>query len=266
MKIICVVKFVPDVDNVVHDDENNIISGNNTRMILNPDDACALAFALKIKAADPENHVEVVSMGSTSIRPHMEDLLRLEIDRAVSITDPVFDHRDSFATGEILGKYLVTRPFDCLLTGCSSLDGGSSQVPAHLAETFDLDHMMGVVWVDPHNFDSRRAIFKVADENGLATYEVAMPCALSITRESAYTLPYIKLKDMQRDVSDELIIITNKDLCLSETELGSAGSLTNSVRTYLQTLKTKNRRIVSNDEEGILYVFDFLKQKGFLEK
>jgi electron transfer flavoprotein beta subunit len=33
--------------------ENNTLTDNNTRMMLNPDDACALAFALGVKAGDP---------------------------------------------------------------------------------------------------------------------------------------------------------------------------------------------------------------------
>jgi electron transfer flavoprotein beta subunit len=270
MKIICAVKFVPDVDHIVYDIENSTFAGDNNRsdhtarMILNPDDACALSFALKIKAGDPKCNVEVVSMGPASVRPHMEDLLRLKIDRATLISDPVFNGSDAFVTSEVLGRYLAKYPFDCLLTGSQSQDGGSSQIPVQLAETLGLDHMLEIVWIDPHQFDSTRAVFKVADETHLATYEMAMPCVLSISRDSGYQLPYIKLKDMQRNVSDELIFVTNNDLCFSEAEVGPAGSLTQIVRTAPRTFKAKNRHIFYNDEDGISHVFNFLKQKGFL--
>ncbi len=268
LKIICVVKFVPDVDSIVCDVENNALThiraDKSIRMILNPDDACALSFALQIKEENPECFIEVVSMGSAAVRPHMEDLLRLQVDRGALICDPVFDGSDTFVISEVLGRYISTRSFDCLLTGCCSLDGGSSHVPVQLAETLDLDQMLGVLRIDPDRFDNTRAVFEVADEESVTTYEMAMPCVLSLVRESGYKLPYIKLTDMQRDVSDELVIITNQDLGFIESEVGSAGSFINVVKSYPQTYEKRNRHIVRNDEEGITYVIDFLKQKGFL--
>ncbi len=270
MKIICIVKFVPDVESIVGNEKNNTLTGNTTRtgknirMILNPDDACALAFALGVKAGDPECVVEVVSMGPAAVRPHMEDLLRLEVDRGTLISDPVFEGSDSFVTSEVLGRYLATRSFDCLLTGSISLDGGTSHVPVQLAETLGLDQMLGIIRIDPHRFDCTRAVFEVADEKTVTTYEVAMPCVLSLTSESGYKLPYIRLKNLQQDVSNELTIITNKDLCFSKTEVGQTGSLIKTVKTCPKTYEKKDKHIVGNDEDGIAYVFDFLKQRGFL--
>lgn len=270
MKMICAVKFVPDLDSLFSDiDEtvlagNNIGAGRNVRMVLNPDDACALAFALEVKAKNPDYFVEVVTMGPADVRPHMEDLLRRAVDRATLICDPVYEGSDAFVTSKVLSRYIATRAFDCLLTGCISLDGGSSQVPVLLAETLGLDQMLGVVRVDPQQFDTGRAVFEVTDETSVTTYEMAMPCVLSLTRESTYKLPYVKLSDMQRDVSDELVIITNRELCFSESEVGPAGSPVKVVRTDVQIYEKRQGHIVHNDEAGISHVFDFLKQKGFL--
>ena len=96
MKIICAVKFVPDVDKFVYDYENSALVRENVRLILNPDDACALAFALKIKATNPDYVVEVVSMGPQSVVPHMEDLLRLNVDHGTIICDPKFAGSDTY--------------------------------------------------------------------------------------------------------------------------------------------------------------------------
>ena len=264
MKIICVVKFVPDVDSLVCDVETAAMAGTDFRMILNPDDVCAVAFALGVKASSPDCHVEVVSMGPLSVRPHMEDLLRLAVDRAALISDPVFDGSDTLVTSAVLGRYIAARPFDCLLTGSRSLDGGSAHVPAQLAETLGLDQMLGIIRIDPEQFDSTRAVFDVEDENTVTTYEMAMPGVLGVTRQSGYKLPYVTLTNMRRDVSDELAVITNQDLGFSETEIGPAGSLTKVVKTYPRTYEKKARHTVENDEEGISYVFNFLKEKGFL--
>jgi electron transfer flavoprotein beta subunit len=264
MKMICVVKFVFDVDSIVCDVENSVLTGKDARMILNPDDACALAFALSVKAGDPGCFVEVVSMGHLCVRPHMEDILRLGVDRAALISDPLFDGSDTLVTSEVLGRYLAARPFDCLLTGNHSLDGGSAHVPVQVAEILGLDQMLGIIRIDPHRFDSTRAVFDVEDEDTVTTYEMAMPGVLSVTRQSGYKLPYVTLTQMRRDVSDELVIITNQDLCFSDTEVGPAGSLTKVVNRYPKTYEKKDRHLLENDEQGISYVFHFLKQKGFL--
>ncbi len=264
MKLICLAKFVPDADSLVYDADRNWRGNENTRMILNPDDACALAIALKVKECTPDCFIEVVSMGPLSVRPHMEDLLRLNIDQGTLIADPVFDGSDSFVTSEVLGRYIQTRSFDCLLTGSISLDTGASCVPVQVAEILGLNQMLGITRIDICQFDHARAVFDVADDQTISTYEMTMPGVLSLTRESGYTLPYIRLTDMQRNVSDELVIITNTTLGFSDTEVGQAGSLTRVVKKILKPLEKKGRRIVQNNDEGVQYVFDFLKEKGFL--
>lgn len=268
MKIICAVKFVPDLDSVVPGVEVNRLSSRN--ILLNPDDVCALAFALRVKAGDPDCRIEVVTLGDRAVQPHIEDLLRLGVDRGTLISDPLpnggnageYAGGDAFFTGEVLGRYIATRPFDCLLTGSCSLDGGTSQVPALLAEILGLDHMLGIARIDPHRFDATRAVFEVGDDNAVTTYEMAMPGVLSLTREISCKLPYIKLEDMRRDVSDRLTVLTGRDL--GGTETGKPGSQTQVVRTYPKINEKRNGQILGTDEQGITAVFDFLKEKGFL--
>ena len=48
MKIICMVKFVPDVDKFMFDFESNTVERKNVRMIINPEDGCGVGFALGI--------------------------------------------------------------------------------------------------------------------------------------------------------------------------------------------------------------------------
>ena len=268
MRMICIVKFVPDPESIGCGPD----TGGHRRMILNPDDACALAFALQIKAGRPDCDVEVVTLGPPEIRPHMEDLLRLAVDRGALISDPLLRDSDSFVTSQVLARYITRkisrdtagRPYDCLLTGSQSLDGGSAQVPALLAETLDLDQMTGIIRIDPDQFTPSRALFQAMDEKGVATYEMAMPGVLSLTREAGYKLPYVKLSELQRDVADELALITCRDLGFSPAQVGRAGSLIRVAASCPVTYGEKDRIVLDNDEEGITRVMDFLRQKGIL--
>ena len=48
LRIMCLVKIVPDVKNIVYDYEKNILVRENKKSIINPDDACAVAAALHL--------------------------------------------------------------------------------------------------------------------------------------------------------------------------------------------------------------------------
>lgn len=264
MRLLCLVKFVPDVYGFEFDFENNTLVRQNIRMILNPDDACALAFALSVKAGDPDCRIEVVSMAPRSVIPHMHDLLRLSVDRGILISDSLYAGSDTSATTEVLSKYISTCSFDCILTGSHSLDGDTAHVPVQLAESLDLDQMSGIVRIDRERFNRSRAIFDVEDEKSVSTYEITLPAVLSLSRESGYKMPYPKYEDLQRDVSDKLSIITNEVLGMTKESAGLSGSLTRVIRTYNKTLPKRNKTIVNNDENGIEYVFTFLKAQGFL--
>lgn len=260
MKILCVVKFVPCVGSPAVGTDSHSPSG----LVLNPDDACALAFALGVKANAPSCRVEAVTMGPLSVRPHMEDLLRRRIDRAALICDPVFDGSDPLVVSDVLGRYIGARRFDCILTGTQSTDRNASQVPAQLAEHLDLEHLQGITRIDPDRFDSRRAVFEVMEEKGIATYEMAMPGILGLTRESGYTLPYLRAKEMRQDLSGAVKIVTASALGVFQTGPGPAGPFTRTIKVSSNTCEKRDGNLFVNCEDGAAAVFEFLKRKGFL--
>jgi electron transfer flavoprotein beta subunit len=194
----------------------------------------------------------------------MEDLLRLDTDRGTMISDPAFAGSDTWVTSKVLGRYLSTRQYDCILTGSHALDGDTSHVPAQLAEELGLDQMSEITAVDLERFDSKRAVFDVEYENSLVTWEMAMPGILSLDRESGYKLPHVRYEDFNKDVSGKLSIIGSRELGLSKSETGLEGSLTRVVRTYNKSFETRDRSVVQVDADGVEYVFNFLREKGFL--
>lgn len=264
LRIICLVKFVPDMDGFSYDYEQNQLQRNHVRMILNPDDACAVAFALQVKQRYPSTAIEVVSMAPRSIIPHMTDLLRLPIDRGTLITDSAFAGSDTLATSKVLQTYLSKCSYDCILSGTRSLDGATSHVPAQLAESLGLDQMQHVTHIDLNQFDNKRAVFQVEDDTTISTYEMAMPGMLSLTRESGYKLPYIAYEDFNKDVSEKLTLITNQELQCLPQEIGLKGSLTQVVETFTKEHHIRDRKIVHTDEDGIEFVYSFLKKRGYV--
>ena len=264
MNLICILKYVPDVDNFQYDYIQNRLIRENSRLLLNPDDACAVAFALKVKASRPDTYIHIITMAPTTVKPHMEDLLRLGVDRGTILSDPLFAGSDTYVTSKILAQYLAKLDIDCLLSGTHAIDGDTSHVPSQLAEYLELNQMSGIINIDADYFNEKSVMFDVETEYDITTYKMDFPAILSISRESHYKLPYPKRQDLEKDVSDRLQIIGNSTLCLNENEVGLKGSPTRVAATYPKSFNSKGGIVVDDDDAGVDLVYDFLKEKGFL--
>lgn len=257
-------KYVPDVDNFKYDYQNNVLIRENVRLLLNPDDACAVAFALRVKARHSKTYIEVVTMAPTTVKPCMQDLIRLGVDRGTIISDRLYAGSDTYVTSTVLSKYLSSLDYDVILTGTHAIDGDTSHIPSQIGACLNLNQMSSIVMIDEEQFNKSSAIFDVETERAVTTYEMTLPAILSLTRESKYKLPYVKRQDMEKDVSKDLKIVTNKDLDFQTEEVGVKGSPTKVVKTYTREFNSKNQIVVKVDDEGIDVVYNFLKEKGFL--
>lgn len=264
MKIICLIKFIPDVENFIYDYEKNVLVRENVRLVLNPDDACAVAFALKIKEEHSETYIHIVTMAPQGVIPQIEDLLRLNVDKATLISDKKYVGSDSYVTSSILSKYLKEKTYDCILTGTHALDGDTSHVPAQIAECLNLCQMSNILKIEVKSFGCESAVVEVDTDNVLVSYKVAMPAVLSLQKESKYKLPYIKYKDLDKYVKDRIEIIDNQILGFRDNEIGIKGSLTQVSTTFIKKMDKKDKLVVKNDEEGINTVVLFLKSKGLI--
>ncbi len=264
MHIVCVIKFVPDVDNFSYNYETHTISRNDSQMLINPDDACALGFALKMKKKDPQSFIEVVSMAPSSITSQLENILRVGFDKATLISDSLYAGSDTYVTSKILSKYLDKIDYDCILSGTHSIDGDTSHVPSQIAQCLNLDHLNSIYQIEEDTFNNSSAVVTVENEKSSITYEIGLPAVLSLSRESSYRLPYVRYKNLNLDVSDKLNIISNKDLCFSAEEVGLKGSLTKVKNTHVKTYETRDKKIVASDDNGVEVVYNFLKDKGFI--
>jgi len=264
-KLICLVKFVPDVDNFKYDFERNIIIRENADLVLNPDDAKAIAFALKVKALNPDVMVEILSMGPRSVAPMLENLLRLKIDQATLITDPLFVGSDTYVTSHILARYLQSIDYDCILSGMHSLDGDTSHVPSQIAEYLSIQQYPNVLDGEYDLNLNKHFNVSVERENFIETYEVSLPILLSFSRESKLKLPYVRYEDMHKVVSDKLVILNNENLKFDRHQIGLEGSLTYVSRSFIKPQNKKDKLVVRCDDEGVMKVYHTLKQWGYLK-
>lgn len=265
MKIVCLLKFTPDVDAFEYDYEKNVLIRENSKQIINLDDACALGFALRLKKKDPKIEIEVVTMGPPSVKPLMEDVLRRRVEKGTILSDPAFGGSDTQATSLILGTYLKTIQYDVILTGTQTLDGDTAHVPSQLAEYLDIGQMSAIMKIDEASFLEGAPLVEVENEYFTDTYKIAFPAVLGIRRESGYKLPFVRFADLDLDVSGSLEILDNRMLKVDTDRIGIGGSATRVVKTYMQKYEQKEKLVVQNDQDGIETVYRFLKENGYLK-
>lgn len=263
MKIVCLIKFVPNVEEMSCNLENNKLNRENVRTILNPDDASALALALRLKE-QYDAYVEAVTMGPDSFKAKLRDLIRIGTDRAVIISDKAYAGSDTFATSYTIGRYLQGTDADIILTGTHTIDGDTAHVPAQIAELLDTAFLSGITKLEEVKDKERSLVCSVDAEDSIRLYSLKFPAVLGISRESKYKLPYVRYADLERYVDDKIECITNKELKLAAEETGLSGSKTQVKHTFARKMETRAHKVVTADEEGIEYVYQFLKEKGFI--
>lgn len=265
MKIVCLIKFIPDVEDFKYDHERNVLIREKMNQILNPEDAVAVAFALNVKKYYPSTTIELVSMGPQSIIPKLEELLRLDLDQATLITDLAFVGSDTYATSRIIAHYLTKHKFDLILTGTHTLDGDTSHVPAQIAQWLGLPHLSNVNSIHMNSIDLGRLELSVDHDQEIMNFAVSTPAVLSLQKEAPYKLPYVRYEDLNKDVSERLKMLSLKDFDLKREDVGFEGSKTKVIKTFAQTFNRQTKIEVTTDEAGIQTVYDYLKDKGFLK-
>lgn len=266
MKIVCLVKFVPDAEQITYDYEQNVLVRENVRLVINPEDATCLAYALALKARFPESSVDTVTMAPKGVLPHLADLVRRGVDRAVLICDPLYVGSDTYVTSKILARYLQDCGYRYIMTGTHTLDGGTGHVPAQLAEILDIAHVSNIVSIDHESLDREQATVCVDSEALTLTFEVDAPAVLGFAYSTKHKLPYIRSETIDLDVSDRIDLVTNDKLGFAPDQVGIAGSPTHVASVTVETLERKTTLVVGVDDDGVAAVHAFLATKGFLRR
>ena len=263
-KIVCLVKFTPDIQNFVYDYEKNILVRENVDLVLNPDDARSLAFALKMKEKFPETHIRLVTMGPESVKDLVRDLLRRGIDEATILSDKLYAGSDTFVTSSVLGGYLGGINYDLILTGTHTLDGDTAHVPSQVADILELEQMTGITGFNLSECSPKQISFNIVSENRTYKYKISLPSLLGVSDECKIKLPFVRYDDLEKDVDHQITVLSNEDINISPDKLGLKGSPTRVTETHTRKLEKKEQVVVSVDKEGIEVVYNYLKEMGVI--
>lgn len=124
--------------------EDGVLRRERGERRMNPHDGAALEAALRLRDA-AGGRVTVLSMGPPAARVMLSEALTIGADEAVLITDPCFTGADVLATAYALACAIRRiGPFDYILCGDFTTDGGTGHTAGELAARLELPYLGAV--------------------------------------------------------------------------------------------------------------------------
>ena len=176
MKIVCLVKQVPEPSAVEFDPDTKTLKREGVPLILNPFDRSAVLAAVRLRE-QAGGEVVVMSMGPPQAKAALRETLGLGADRAVLLSDRVFAVADTIGTARTLALALRKEGFDLVLCGRKTVDSETWQVPPEVAAFLGVPQLTNALSVDA-NGNGLRAVRET--DTGEAVYDVELPAVLSL--------------------------------------------------------------------------------------
>jgi electron transfer flavoprotein alpha subunit len=177
VKIICLVKQVPNPAHVKLDPETRRLVREGVPLELNEFDVYAVSEAIRLR---DEHGGEVVAM--TMGPPQAEEALAVTLamgaDRGVHLNDMVFAVADTIGTSRTLAMALEKEGADLVLCGRKTVDSETWQVPPEVAGFLGWPQLTNVDRLEVT--DGRLRGRRETDE-GFDTYELDLPAVVSVT-------------------------------------------------------------------------------------
>lgn len=232
LRILCCVKQVPDVDQMRMDPETGNLIRAGVPAILNPQDANAVAAAVRVKETWG-GEITLITMGPQGAESVLRECLAVGADKAVLVTDRAFGNADTLATSySILSAAGTQGSYDMVFCGRESLDGATGQMGAQLAERFEMAQVTSTLLIKEVDEENGTVIVDRALDNGTETLEVKLPCLFTIEKTN-YPARIPNLKGKMAAKKAEIIKITSEDIPgLDKRRIGDPGSPTKVPRMF----------------------------------
>lgn len=260
LKILCCVKQVPDVDQMRMDPETGNLVRAGVPAILNPQDANAVAAAVKVKETYG-GEITLITMGPSNAEAVLRECLAVGADKAVLVTDRAFGNADTLATSySIMSAANTQDKYDMIFCGRESLDGATGQMGAQLAQRFGAAQVTSTLLIKEVNEDAGTAVVDRALDNGVETLEVKLPALFTIEKAN-YPARIPNLKGKMAAKKASITTITSNDIPgLDRERIGDPGSPTKVPRMFPPILPEPGQIIEGEStEEKVAKLLELIK-------
>jgi electron transfer flavoprotein beta subunit len=222
VKIVVLVKEVPEASARTRIDPGSLRLDRSGTAVLNPFDAHALEEALRVNEAQGEGEVVAVMMAPASAADSLRKALAIGADRAVHVADEALAGSDLVATARALARVVEREEPDLVLLGQQGSDSDGAVLWSALADLLRLPVVSQAASLE---LADGKATVKRQTEYGYDVIEAPLPCVVAVS-DAINDPRYPSLKGImgaKKKPYDELSVA---DLGVPAEEVGEAGSRT----------------------------------------
>ncbi|MFH1836582.1 MAG: electron transfer flavoprotein subunit beta/FixA family protein [Candidatus Omnitrophota bacterium] len=230
MKIIVLIKQVPDSTDVKIDPVTNTLKREGVEAIINPFDMYAIEEGIRIRERLGEGEVIVVSMGPPQAEAAIREAISMGCDRGILLSDRKFAGSDTWATSYTISQAIKKiGDVKIVLCGKQASDGDTAQVGPGVSMHIDVPQVTYVKKIE--KISALSATVERMTEEGYDIVETPLPALFTVVKEiNEPRLPSLKGKIKAKKA--EIPVWTAEDLSCSEDKIGLDGSPTRVVKVF----------------------------------
>jgi electron transfer flavoprotein beta subunit len=256
VKIAVCVKEVPEAGSARRIDPETKRLDRSGEGALNAFDVNAVEEALRVKDAQGEAEVVVVSLGPAGALDSLRKALAMGADRAVLVSDEGAAGSDLVATSRALAGALGRESPDLVLFGQQSSDSDGAVLWAAVAERLRLPLVSQAAEL---SVADGKATVKRQTEFGYDRIEAPLPAVVAVS--DAINEPrYPSLKGIMGAKSKPQETVTLDELGVAAGDVGEAGSKTEVLALSSPPPRGESRKL-EDDGTGAQQILDFLVEK-----
>jgi electron transfer flavoprotein beta subunit len=251
LNMVCCVKQVPDPETPpsafsVDEAAKKVVPATGIPPVISQFDAIAVEAALRIRDAQGEGKITIISLGPQSARDVIKTGLAMGADEGVLLDDPALFDGDGYATAVALTAAVrKIGDVDLVICGRQAVDWDFGVTGLTIAELLGVPSVTitkGVAVTD----GKVQAVRVLGD--AFETVEVPMPCVVTVSNELGEPR-YPKLPQIMAAARKQVAVWTAADLGLSPEQAGKAGSRLNLERLYTPKVESKCEFIEGDSPE-----------------
>lgn len=183
MNILVFIKEVPD-DSVAVSVQGDRAAISDITPVVNAFDTYSLEMAVRLKEANEESQVVVVSIGNEEVKNSLKNCLAVGADKAYLVKNDDYRKLDAKAITEILmgAKEKLEAElgaFDVICFGKETTDAEASQVGVYFANKSDLGVVTSVIAMEK---DGDKLVTKQEIDGGYRLVETIFPSVVTIAK------------------------------------------------------------------------------------
>ena len=264
LNIAILFKPVPDpahYERIQIDPATGILIRQGLATVINPDDKHALEAALQLQEAFG-GRVVLVSMAPGNAVETLKEGLAMGADEAHLCSDRSFAGADSLATSKVLASALrKLGPFDLVLAGSASADGGTAHVPSQVGELLGTAHLTNVTRLQIGS--DGKVLLQMKLANGYQELKGTLPMVIG-TRRELNTPRYTSLMGILAAQRKTLQVWGLTDLGLKAEDVGLSGSPTQPGRLTQPETKRKGEVLSGDTTENAQRLIGVFRSAGIL--